>query len=106
MLCFCIGASGIGYIWQKNQLIQLDARFTDREKQLEKLRRQNEVLNRSLAVLQSPPFLESRIQQLKLDLIAPEPEQTIHLIDQWPPAAPAAARVAVNLNRTPAYAKQ
>jgi len=85
-LCLFLGASGVGYVWQKEQINALNERRRQNENRLEHLRRENERLSRVLAALQSPTEIEMRIRQLDLGLLAPQPEQVVRLLETPPEA--------------------
>src|ERR1039458_5959097 len=68
LLCLLIGGSGVGYVWQKDQISQLGQQRKKRELRLDELKNQNEKLRNQLAIMRSPPFLERRIQELGLRL--------------------------------------
>lgn len=93
LLCLLIGGSGIGYVWQKNQIYELGQQIRKREQRLQLLEHQNDTLRRQLATLRLPRALESRIKQLNLGLAAPVPGQVWQLPEPAPePPAPAAER--------------
>jgi len=79
LLCTIIGGSGVGYVWQKSQIAELDQQIKAREQRLGDLRKQNEKLKRQFATMNAPPFLEARIRELNLGLIAPPPAQVWRL---------------------------
>jgi cell division protein FtsB len=79
LLCLLIGGSGVGYVWQKNQIIQLGQQILKREKHLKDLQDQNEKLRRQMAYMKSPPFLEARIKELNLGLVPSQPSQVWYL---------------------------
>jgi len=62
VLCLLIGGSGVGYVWQKEQIVRLGYGVK------KKLRKQ-------LAFLRSVEYLEGRIRELKLNLAPPQPSQ-------------------------------
>ncbi|PYI83819.1 MAG: hypothetical protein DME26_14390, partial [Verrucomicrobia bacterium] len=65
-LCLLIGGSGIGYVWQKNQIYQLGQQIKKRESCLIKLEDQNEKLRKQLGLLRSRQYLEKRIKEWNL----------------------------------------
>jgi hypothetical protein len=75
LLCLLIGGSGVGYVWQKNQIFDLGQQIRQREKLLAELEKQNDKLRRDLSVMQSPRYLEGRIKELNLGLVRPEPSK-------------------------------
>jgi hypothetical protein len=75
LLCLFIGGSGVGYVWQKNQLYELGRQIKQREMRLAAQAGQNEKLKKQLAMMRSPGFLENRIKDLNLGLVQPTPNQ-------------------------------
>jgi hypothetical protein len=105
LLCLFIGGSGIGYVWQKSQIIGLGNQILKSEHSLADWRDQNEKLRRQIAILHSPQYIEGRIQELNLGLVQPQPAQIWRLAE--PPAgiapaipvAPAQYAVARGINQ-------
>ena len=54
LLCLLIGGSGVGYVWQKDQISQLGQQIKKRELRLADLENQNEKLRKQLATMRSP----------------------------------------------------
>ena len=81
LLCLLIGGSGVGYVWQKDQISQLGQQIRKREQYLAELGKQNEKLRKQWADMRSPRFLERRIQQLGLGLVPPQPAQVWRLTE-------------------------
>ena len=79
LLCLLIGGSGIGYVWQKDQILQLGKQIKRRELQVTALADQIEKLRKQLGTMRSPRYLEKRIQELGLGLVAPQPAQVWRL---------------------------
>jgi hypothetical protein len=79
LLCLLIGGSGVGYVWQKDQISQLGKQIKRRELQLAVLADQNKKSSRQLGTMRSPPYLEKRIQELGLGLVPPQPAQVWRL---------------------------
>jgi hypothetical protein len=75
LLCLLLGGSGVGYVWQKDQIAQLGQEIKKRELRLAQLEDQNEKLNKQLATMRSPRFLETRIKELNLGLVQPQAGQ-------------------------------
>jgi hypothetical protein len=84
LLCLLIGGSGVGYVWQKSQIDELGQQIRKREIHLKDLQDQNEKLRRQMAFMRSPPFLEARIKELNLGLVAPQPSQVWYLQEPTP----------------------
>jgi hypothetical protein len=81
LLCLLIGGSGVGYVWQKDQISQLGKQIKKRELDLIELGNQNEKLRKQLAAMRSPSFLERRIQELGLGLVPPQAAQVWRLAE-------------------------
>ena len=79
LLCLLIGGSGVGYVWQKDQISQLGKQIKRRELQLGVLEDQSKKLRDQLGTMRSPPYLERRIQELGLGLVPPQPAQVWRL---------------------------
>jgi hypothetical protein len=75
LLCLLIGGTGIGYVWQKDQITRLAQQIKKRELQLKKLTDDNENLRKQLATMRSPRFLESKNKELNLGLMPPQAQQ-------------------------------
>jgi cell division protein FtsB len=75
LLCLLLGGTGVGYVWQKNQILQLGRQITKREAQLAETRDRNEKLRKSLESMRGPKFLEAQIKERNLGLIQPQPAQ-------------------------------
>jgi hypothetical protein len=86
LICLFISGSGVGYVWQQNQLLELGRKKVEKEKRRDSFRAQNELLARQLAGLQSPRAIEARVKELKLGLTMASPTQVVHLLDE--PLAP------------------
>ncbi|MGB0582768.1 MAG: hypothetical protein ACPGVU_24040 [Limisphaerales bacterium] len=79
--CLCIGLAGVGYVWQKNQLLALGKQMKKKEEKLEQLRLENQSRQQSLTYLRSPVYLEKKIKALRLGLTTPHPNQIVTLED-------------------------
>ena len=75
LLCLLIGGSGVGYVWQKEQIIRLGQQIKSRETCLARIQEQNEKLRKQLATMRSPHTLELRIRELNLGLVSPQQSQ-------------------------------
>jgi cell division protein FtsL len=87
LLCLLIGGSGVGYVWQKNQILELNHQYKAQEKRLKELQSQNQRLNQQRAQLSSQEALEKKIVEFKLGLSLPPSSRVLTL----PEPAPAAA---------------
>ena len=81
LLCLLIGGSGVGYVWQKDQIVRLGQQIKNRETRLANVQEQNEKLRKQLATMRSPKFLEMRIKELNLGLGPPDPTQVWRLAE-------------------------
>jgi hypothetical protein len=81
LLCLVIGGSGVGYVWQKNQLHVLGTQIKEREIKLAELRRQNKIRADRLAGLCAPHALDARIKKLNLGLVQPPVSQIVRLVE-------------------------
>jgi len=79
LLCLLIGGSGVGYVWQKNQILELGRQFKKQETTLVDLKNQNEKMRRQLASLRSPAMVEQRVKDLNLGLVLPRENQILRL---------------------------
>src|SRR5687767_6851575 len=75
ILCLAIALSGIGYVWQKNQIFQLGQQKKQREVRLKKLQDLNKASRDQLDYLRSYRMLEARVKELNLGLVQPQPQQ-------------------------------
>ncbi len=93
LLCLLIGGSGVGYVWQKDQIVRLGQQMKLRELRLAQLQAENEKFQRQLAFMRTPQYLETRIQDLKLGLVRPQPGQIWQLTEPSVEPSPAPARL-------------
>ena len=84
LLCLLIGGTGVGYVWQKDQIARLAQQIRSREIRLSQLEDQNEKLSKQLATMRNPQYLEAQIRKLNLGLVQPQLNQI------WRLAEPAA----------------
>jgi hypothetical protein len=105
LLCLLIGGSGVGYVWQKEQLAHLGQQIKLREIRLATLEEQNEKLRKQLGMMRSPGFLEERIRAWKLGLVSPQPSQIWRLTEPAaePPAADHSPQFAAQGQRVPGF---
>jgi hypothetical protein len=100
LLCLLIGGSGVGYVWQKNQIFQLALQIHRREVLLEKVVADNDRLQRQLTTMRSPAWLRERIKDL--GLAQPEQSQVWRLteptLERWQARGSLAAQ-----NATPTH---
>lgn len=77
--CLCIGLAGVGYVWQKNQLLALGEQMKKKENRSAELELENFGRRDRLHTLRSVDYLEERIKYLRLGLAAPHPGQVVTL---------------------------
>ena len=87
LLCAFIGGSAIGYVWQKNQIVDLGRKIKEKENRLVQLKAANQNSSRQLVTLRSPAYLERRLKELNLPLGQPAAVQILRLIET-PPGEP------------------
>ena len=75
LLCLLFGGSGVGYVWQKDQIQGLGKQIKQREIRLKSLVARTKDLQDQLDFLRSSRMLENRVKELNLGLIQPQPEQ-------------------------------
>jgi hypothetical protein len=66
VLCLLVGGSGVGYVWQKNQIFELGRQTTAREAKLAALEEQNEKFRKQLSHMRSTPMLLLQTKALGL----------------------------------------
>ena len=81
LLCLVIGGSGVGYVWQKNQIYELGKQIKLREQKLIGLEQQGEKLKKQLATMRTVQSLEDNIKRLNLGLGQPQVSQVWHLAE-------------------------
>jgi len=81
LLCLLLGGSGIGYVWQKNQIFELGRQIKQREVRLMQLREDNKKLSDQLAHLRSPVELGKKVRSLNLGLGQAHPAQVVRLVE-------------------------
>jgi TolA-binding protein len=84
LVCSIFGGAGVGYVWQKGRIGELDRQITRNEKRVLDLQGQNEKLKRQLGMMRSPQFLEMRVKELNLGLMPPAAAQFWRLSEAAP----------------------
>jgi len=84
LLCLLIGGSGVGYVWQKNQILELNHQFKAQEKRLKEFQSQNQRLNQQRAQLSTQEALEKKIVEFKLGLSLPPSSRVLTLPEPSP----------------------
>jgi len=81
LLCLVIGGSGVGYVWQKSQIVELGKQRQKRDQRLAELLKQSEKLTTQLNTMRLPWALEKSIADWKLGLVRPQPSQFLWLTE-------------------------
>src|SRR5881296_1201652 len=104
LLCLLIGGAGVGYVWQKNQIYQLGQQIKLGETRRDLMAAQNKKLEKQLQSMRTPVFLEQRIKDLNLGLVAPPASQVWRLPEPLrdSPGAAVERAIAVQDHRAPA----
>ncbi|MBI3877643.1 MAG: hypothetical protein HY300_17070 [Verrucomicrobia bacterium] len=89
LLCTFFCGAGVGYVWQKAQILELGRQIKTNETRLTELRRQNKIRRDQFDYQRSPAVLEQRVKELKLGLVPPQPGQIVTLMEAS--SAPTAA---------------
>jgi hypothetical protein len=84
LLCLLIGGSGVGYVWQKEQIVKLGERKKFGETRLSALEGQNDRLRQLLGKMRTVDFLESQIRKSGLGLVKPLDSQILRLPEPVP----------------------
>ena len=84
LLCAMIGGAGVGYVWQKGKIGELSRQILRHEKRVTELQVQNKKLRDQLGLMRSPPYLEMRLKELNLGLVAPSAAQLWRLSEPLP----------------------
>lgn len=79
LLCLLIGGSGVGYVWQKEQIDKLGHQIKLNELTLSGLEKDNAGLRRQLDGTRSPEFLLRRIKEGDLGLVRPTEDWIVRL---------------------------
>ncbi len=87
VICLLLGGSGVGYVWQKEQILRLGQQRRAREATLARLEDQNDKLRKQVAKMRSPAVLEARVKELNLGLQPAQPAQKVLLPEPSPEAS-------------------
>src|SRR6185369_1721273 len=80
-LCLIIGGSAVGYVWQKNQILQLGEQLRRSETRLDQAKVLNKRLETQLQGLRDPSYLKKKIKDYNLGLVEP-PRSQIWLLPE------------------------
>jgi len=89
LICLLLGGSAIGYVYQKNQIIDLGRQIQRSEAELKAYTESNARLHRSLLTLQSPTYLEQQVRERRLQLAQPAQSQILTIVETPAGATPA-----------------
>lgn len=81
LLCLFIAGSGIGFVWQKNQIYSLGKEIKARETKLIELKRLNKLRGDQLSQMRSPRVIDARVKELRLGLVPPQPDQVVRMVE-------------------------
>lgn len=85
IVCTLIACAGVGYVWQKEQIVQLGKKTKRLEIRIDELKHREETLRRDGARLSTSRELETQLRRMNLGLTQPKPDQIIRLPDGAPP---------------------
>ena len=102
LLCLLIGGSGVGYVWQKEQIAWLGVQIRKQESLLKSIEAKNKELRQHLADMRSPIQLKLQIKKDGLGLVPPADNQMLRLPEPLPepPHAEHEAQYAARNDRT------
>ena len=83
-LCLLVGASAIGFVWQKSEIGQLGKQISQREAKLRQLQVDNSRMTEAIGRLREPVMLDQRVRELNLGLVPAQPGQKIWLAEPAP----------------------
>jgi hypothetical protein len=78
-LCIFLAGSGVGYVWQKEQINRLGERLKKTELRYQQLRRDNDRLKNIEGAMRSPTEIEARIKEMNLGLV--QTDQIVRLVE-------------------------
>jgi hypothetical protein len=79
LIILFIGGGGVGFVWQKNEILEMSQKKRQKENRLEVLRRENKIHRDNLDYLRLPWVLDVRARELNLGLAPCPPEQVVRL---------------------------
>lgn len=85
LLCLCFGGSGVGYVWQQNQLKELGRQIQRLESRHEQLMKENKQYRDEFARACSPVELDRRVKKHpELGLAAPAFGKILRIVSTAP----------------------
>ncbi|MBI3414522.1 MAG: hypothetical protein HY043_04240 [Verrucomicrobia bacterium] len=89
LLCLFFGGSGVGYVWQQNQIKDLGRQIKLRESRRDQLLKENKQYRDEFARACSPVELDRRVKKHpELGLAAPAFGKILRLVDAAPATEP------------------
>jgi hypothetical protein len=88
LICLLLGGSAIGYVYQKNQIIELGKQIQLREKNLKGLIADNLKWEKTRMTLESTTWLNDRVTKMNLGLAQPAQGQILTLVETPATAVP------------------
>jgi hypothetical protein len=73
IICLLLGASSVGYVLQKNKILELSYQIGEQQKRLKRLESENTLRAAQYRDLLSPNKLEARLKRFHLGLSLPNP---------------------------------
>lgn len=96
LIILFIGGGGVGFVWQKNEILAMSQKKRQKENRLEELRRENKMHRDRLDYLRLPWVLDVRARELNLGL-APCPLEQVVRINEPAPATNSTTDTAAGL---------
>ena len=84
LIILFIGGGGVGFVWQKKEIVQMSQKKRLKENHLEELRRENKMHRDRLDYLRLPWVLDVRARELNLGLAPCPLEQVVRLNEPVP----------------------
>lgn len=88
LICLLLGVSAIGYVYQKNQIVDLGREIQKGRQRLSSLRDNNSKLQQALQTMQSPTQLDKRVRDMRLELAPPLQSQIMTIVEVPASTAP------------------
>jgi|DewCreStandDraft_4_1066084.scaffolds.fasta_scaffold58236_3 hypothetical protein len=85
IIVMLIATAAVGYVIEKNKLIELSKQITAREARLEKLRWENKLRASQLDDRLLPQKLAARVKEMRLNLVPAQQTQMVWLVEPCEP---------------------
>ncbi len=99
LICSLFVASGVGYVWQKSLIVDLERLIKTQELALVDYRDKNKKLREQLAGLRSPDQMKALLRGMNLGLASPQHDHVVWLAE---PAGPLLAQPPLVIRPAPA----